>query len=102
MSLIMNKIAKTAISAAVVLGLAAGSMAPLATSASAGDWRGRNSHFDGRRYDAPRAYHYDAPRRRSNGSQIAKGLAIGIGAAVVGAIIADSARRARAEERYDY
>lgn len=102
MSLI-TQIAKTAVSAAVVLGLAAGAMAPLASSASANDWRGRgygNHGGPGYRYAPPPRAYYQEPRRRSAGSQIAKGVAIGIGAAVVGAILADQARRTR-DQYYD-
>lgn len=102
-----TKIVKTAISAVVAVGFAVGLQAPLATSAEAGDWRGRgygyghyNSH-PGYRH-APRAHAYYPPPRRRNdvGGQIAKGVAIGIGAAVVGAILADQARRTR-NEYYD-
>lgn len=101
---LITKIVKTAASTAVVLGLAAMTMAPLATSASAGG-RGYGYGYGygsgpGYRYAAPpRAYHYE-PRRRSAGSQIAKGVAIGIGALVVGSILADQARRTR-NQYYD-
>lgn len=98
MSLIATKIAKTAVSTAVVLGLAFGTMASLTTTASADGWRRGGNH--GYRYaPAPRAYYHE-PRRRSAGSQVAKGLAIGIGVAVVGAILADQARRTR-NQYYD-
>lgn len=100
MSLIATRIAKTAISAVAVAMLAIGMQAPVASPAEAGDWRGRG-HYDGPRggyrYAAPPRAHYYEPRRRNRGDQIAKGVAIGIGVAVVGAILADQARRTRTQ-----
>lgn len=100
MSTIGTKFLKTAATVGAAIAIVAGAMLPAATSASAGDFRSRGyGHYDGRpayRVAPPRAY-YEEPRRRDRGGQIAKGLAIGIGAAVVGAILADQARRTRGE-----
>lgn len=102
---------KKTMSAAIVLALAAGSQAPLAVSAAAGDWKGRGYGYGQSQHrqswrEPRRDYHYVEPRRNRSGDRIAKGLAIGLGVAVVGAILADQARRDRgyappaAEEEY--
>lgn len=99
MSTIGTKFLKTAATAVAATAIFAGALLPTATSASARDGRGYG-YYDGRpsyRTAPRRAYHYEEPRRRDRGGQIAKGLAIGLGVAVVGAILADQARRSRGE-----
>ncbi|MDQ8698685.1 hypothetical protein [Hyphomicrobium sp. LHD-15] len=90
-------------SAAVIAGLLAANLGPLATAASAHErWnngydRGYSRNYDSpRRYDGPRYYQGYGPRdryaykrhRHNDGRDIAKGLAIGLGILAVGSIIA--------------
>ncbi len=101
--------ARTATTAAVCASLLAGNLAFTSTSAEARDWRrdrGYHAYNDHgprdyrpsrRHYDHARNYNYAPPvheRRRNNkAKKIATGVAIGIGALILGSIIADSARR---------
>lgn len=80
----------------------------LVSTASAGDWnRGRGyGHAPAHPgYHAPRRYyggynHYQAPPRDRTGSKIAKGVAIGLGAVILGSILANEARRHNQYEGY--
>jgi hypothetical protein len=92
---------------AAVAGILA--LQPLAASvASAQDWRHRGGYGGGyhRPYGPPpAAYGYGRPqyaypeRRRDRGGKAAAAAILGIGALIVGAAIADAARR---EHRQDY
>lgn len=86
-------------SAAVIAGLLAANLSPLATAANAKDgWHGKGAPGYSRYYDGPRHYHgprhrYAYKRHRDNrGKDIAKGLAIGLGVLAVGAIISSAHR----------
>lgn len=91
-------------SAAVIAGLIAANMGPLATAASAHD-RWSNGHGNGygngyaRHYDGPRRFHDHGPRyryankRHNRGKDIAKGLAIGLGVLAVGSILSSAHNR---------
>lgn len=88
--------------------IAAASLGTLAGTAQAGDWgHGRGHGYDNgyrgngygyhRRGHAP---HYGyAERRDRRGERIATGVAIGVGALILGSILANEARRNR---HYDY
>jgi hypothetical protein len=91
---------KIATSAAVIAGLVAANVGPLATAASARDWNKGHDRGYARHYDGPRHFHDNGPRygygygykrhRHNHGKDIAKGLAIGLGVLAVGSIIAHS------------
>ena len=93
---------KLATSTAVIAGLVAANLSPLAvTAASARDgWHGKGGHNYSRHYDNRR--HYTGPRkhrhygykrhRHDHGKDLAKGLAIGLGVLAVGAIISHAHR----------
>jgi len=91
---------------AVVIG--AGIAATMGSAAEARDWNGRRGYHPGYggpapRYHAPRPqpyYGYHQPRRDRTGEKIAKGVAIGVGALILGSILANEARRSRGYERY--
>ena len=76
----------------------------MGTSAQAGDWRGHG--YGGYRHGgyhapAPRHYgHYNHPRRDRSGERIATGVAIGVGALILGSIIANQNRRHYGYGRY--
>ncbi|MGE0627783.1 MAG: hypothetical protein AB7O43_08140 [Hyphomicrobiaceae bacterium] len=85
------------ITAIVSAGLVASS---LAVPAQARDWRGSNGHghnAHGPRYVAPHYGRYDRHDRRRDrtGKKIATGIAIGLGALLLGSIIANEAHRNR-------
>lgn len=91
---------KLATSAAVIAGLAAANLSPLAaTAASARDgWHGKGGHsysrhYDGRRHDRGPRHRYGYKKHRDNhGKDIAKGIAIGLGVLAVGAILSSAHR----------
>lgn len=104
---------KTITSAAVALSVAAGSMAPLALSANAGGYRDGGYGYS-RGYEP---YHRAAPRHFNHGPRYGYGyghpyyykrhknrtgkyIALGIGAALLGAIIASEG--SRGHRGYDY
>jgi hypothetical protein len=91
--------------AAVAAGLVAGQVGALSSPAAADGWRdhgGYKRHHGGPRYEP---YHhrghvpYHAPRRDRTGDKVGAAI-LGIGALIVGAAIADAARRER-RERHD-
>jgi hypothetical protein len=93
---------------AFALGILATSVVLSATTASADGWSGRHDRHG--RYGVSRPdYHgrysdYGYSHRRSSdrtGERIAKGIIIGVGAALVGAILSDAARAERRHNRYD-
>lgn len=90
---------KLATSAAVIAGLLAANLGPLATAATAREgWRKDYDRGFARQYDAPRYAH--GPRHRSGygygykrdrrGKDIGKGIAIGLGILAVGAILSSA------------
>ena len=95
------------ITAAVCASLLAGSLAVSTTSADARDMRGYHgynrggyehsyrSRSDYRRHARPSYGYRDHRRHESNrrGKRIAKGIAIGVGALILGSILANEARR---------
>ncbi len=101
---------------AVVIG--SGIVATVGSAAEARDWNGRDWNgrdWNGRggyhqsygrpapRYHAPRPqphYGYHQPRRDRTGEKIAKGVAIGVGALILGSILANEARRHRHYDGY--
>ena len=91
---------KFATSAAVITGLVAANLSPLAaTAANARDgWHGKRGHhysrhYDDRRYEHRhgRSYGYEKPRRNKD-RDLAKCLAIGLGVLAVGAILSSAHR----------
>lgn len=91
--------------------IASGIVATLGSAVQAGDWRGRRGYDPGYggpapRYHAPRhnpyyGYGYGHEQRRDRtGEKIAKGVAIGVGAIILGTILANEARRHREYEGY--
>ncbi len=85
------------------LGLLVASVAAFASAAEAGDWDGRGrGHY---RHAPPPVVRYDhrpyAPQhdRRDHRSDRVGAAVLGIGALIVGAAIADAARRERRLER---
>lgn len=92
---------KLTTSAAVIGSLLAANLTPLAaTAASARDgWHGHGGPGYSRSYDRPR--HDHGPRHRygyrkhrhNHGSDVAKGIAIGLGVLAVGSILASGAHR---------
>ena len=93
----MNTLKKIAAVAAV----AATAFGGVSTSVQAGDWQGRGYGHDGyapRHYaPAPRHYGYGHgyghDRRDRRGEKIATGVAIGVGAIILGSILANQSRR---------
>lgn len=90
-----------------ILTIAATALAAVGTAAQAGDWNGRghggyrSGGHGGYHAPAPRHYYGHGPVRRDNtGKKIATGVAIGLGAVILGSILADQARRDRAYQRY--
>lgn len=94
---------KLATSTAMIAGLVAANLSPLAvTAASAHDgWRGKGGHHSySRHYDNRRHYHGHRKHRHygyrkhrhDHGKDLAKGLAIGLGVLAVGAIISHAHR----------
>jgi hypothetical protein len=86
---------KFATSAAVMTGLVAANLGPLATAASAHErWNDGYDRGYARHYDGPRQYYDHGPRyryvkkRHNHGRDVAKGLAIGLGVLAVGSILA--------------
>ncbi len=83
---------------AITLGVVASNVSMFASQASADGWNGRNArHGYARPYQAP-AYGYNNGYRSSRdktGERIAKGVIIGVGAALLGAILSDAARADR-------
>jgi hypothetical protein len=71
----------------------------LSPVAHAGDWNGRGPSGYGHHQSAPRHYapppnqFYHERRRDRTGDKIAKGVAIGVGALILGGILANEARR---------
>lgn len=87
---------KTLVTAATVAVTALGS---LAGTVQAGDWRGNGyggGYYGPRHYaPAPPHYgygHYQEPRRDRRGEKIAAGVAIGVGALILGSILANQSR----------
>jgi hypothetical protein len=76
-------------------------VAMLSPAAQAGDWNGRRHPGYGHYQPAPQYYvppprynHFYHERRRDRtGEKIAKGVAIGVGALILGSILANEARR---------
>jgi hypothetical protein len=87
---------------AITLGVVASNVSMFSSQASADGWRGRqHGHGYARQYQAP-VYGYNHNQRsRSDktGERIAKGVIIGVGAALLGAILSDAARADH--HRYD-
>jgi hypothetical protein len=87
---------------AITLGVIASNLSMFASQASADGWRGRHArHSYARPYQAP-VYGYNHGYRSHSdktGERIAKGVIIGVGAALLGAILSDAARADR--HRYD-
>ena len=83
-------------SAAVITGLLAANLSPLATAANAGDgWHRHHDRGYTRSYDGPR--HYYGPKKRyakrhKHDKDIAKGIAIGLGVLAIGAILSSAHR----------
>jgi hypothetical protein len=80
--------------------IAAAALAPLAGTAQAGDWSHGRGYGSGYGHRAPAyGYHRPAPhygyaeRRDRRGERIATGVAIGVGALILGSILAHEARR---------
>jgi hypothetical protein len=72
----------------------------LSPAAQAGDWNGRRGpgygyHPGPQHYAPPPRYNqfYHERRRDKTGEKIAKGIAIGVGALILGSILANEARR---------
>jgi hypothetical protein len=90
---------KRAFLAATAASLAA--VTAVSPVAQAGDWNGRRPSGYGYYQPAPRHYappprynHFYRERRRDRtGEKIAKGVAIGVGALILGSILANEARR---------
>jgi len=80
------------------LAIGASALAAVAGTAEAGDWNGRGGY--GRAHGGPPPYAYHHERRNRTGEKIAKGVAIGVGAVILGSILANEARRNR--EYRDY
>jgi hypothetical protein len=87
-------------SAAVIAGLLAANMGPLATAASAHDrWNNGYDRSYQRHYNGPRRFNDYGPRyryahkRHNHGKDIAKGLAIGIGVLAIGSILSSAHNR---------
>ena len=87
---------------AITLGVVASNLSMVTSQASADGWRGRHhGHGYARQQHAP-VYGYNHGYRSSRdktGERIAKGVIIGVGAALLGAILSDAARADR--HRYD-
>lgn len=89
---------KFATSAAVIAGLLATNMGPLATAAEAGPrWQKHDNRSYARHYRAPRydhgpRYRYAKRHRHGHGKDIATGLAIGLGVLAVGSILSNAHR----------
>ncbi len=92
----------------IVVVLTAGTtmLAALGTAAQAGDWQGRGYGYGGHGgygRHAPHVYHAPPPppdyghhpRRNRNNGKIAAGIAIGVGALIVGSMLANQGRRHR-------
>ena len=90
---------------ALTLGVVASNLSMFASEASADGWNGRHTrHGYARPYQAP-VYGYDHSYRSSRdktGERIAKGVIIGVGAALLGAILSDAARADRHRSDRDY
>lgn len=92
--------------AAAVIGSTA--LATFGSAAQAGDWRGRGygPGYGGPAYDyrapAPQPYYggYNHQRRDRTGEKIATGVAIGVGALILGSILANEARRNQGYQGY--
>lgn len=87
---------KFATSAAVIAGLLAANLSPLATAANAGPrWQKHNDgysrFYNGPRHDYGPRYRY-AKRHHNSGKNLATGLAIGLGVLAVGSILAQAHR----------
>lgn len=87
--------------------IAAATLGTVASSAQAGDWGHGRSYGYGYGHRAPAyGYHRPAPhygyaeRRNRRGERIATGVAIGVGALILGSILANEARRNRHYDRY--
>lgn len=101
---------KRSISKSIILsGIAALTLASAAGGAQA--WDGRGYH-DGYRGPSPRGhyvpaphrgdgYGYDRDRHRDRDRDLKRGLAIGLGAAIIGGIIAAEANKSRVNQYYD-
>jgi hypothetical protein len=93
----------------LIAGAAAVSLVTVASAAQA-DYRGHRGHDHGwrdrgyaERYDAPRYRHYhddQDQRRRDRDKRVARGVAIGVGAVILGTILAAEANR-RHSHGYD-
>jgi hypothetical protein len=92
---------------AITLGVVASNVSMLSSQAAADGWNGRHNrqgyarHNYARPYQAP-VYGYNHGYRSSRdktGERIAKGVIIGVGAAILGAILSDAARADR--HRFD-
>ena len=90
------------------IAIAVTAIATVGTAAQAGDWgnRGRgygHGYHHGYHAPAPRhypAYGYHQPRRDNSG-KIATGVAIGVGALILGTVLANEARR-NSQHGYGY
>lgn len=91
---------------ATAITIAAAALATVGTAAQAGDWGGRGyGQGHGYGYGPRHGYHASAPRhypaygyhqpRRDNSGKIATGVAIGVGALILGTVLANEARRQR-------
>ena len=100
---------KSAISKSVILsGIAAMTLSSLAGGAQAYDGRGPHREFRGHapayshRAPAPQPrFHGERDRRHDGDKALKRGLAIGLGAAIIGGIIAAEANRSRVHEYYE-
>jgi hypothetical protein len=90
---------KLATSAAVIAGLLATSLSPLATAANAADRWHKNDHRSySHHYDGPRHHHgprhrYAYKRHHNHGKDVARGIAIGLGILAVGSILSSAHHR---------
>ena len=92
--------------ATVAVSIIAASMPVFATPAAADSWNGRHRNNGyARSYQTPHGYnqgrHSDRTHDRT-GERIAKSVIIGVGAAIIGAILSDAARAERRRGYRDY
>lgn len=96
---------KTISHAAVAVGIAASTLVTFGAGANAQHWQGRGSgngayNAPAPRRGAPMPYHAPPPMHhdRHRGDNVAKGVAIGLGALILGSILSSEASR---RQHYD-
>jgi len=96
-------IRKIASSAALMAGLAAMNLVTLGSAAQAYDGRGpsRGDRGHWHKYSQPRHDYRDHRRHDRRDKNVARGIAIGVGALVIGSILAAEANRRDRDDRYD-